>query len=139
MSDREGYLRNRRSPCERILNLHNGGPVKTRFDAERRASRRLPVRGDARVLLTPARTFVAEAVDISESGVCLTSPIELAAGAWCHLQIRIPSLPGPEISVSGQVCFCIGHHGAYRVGVHCAQAESLAEAVERAKLGDRKS
>lgn len=97
--------------------------------AERRAKRRVYVQGRARVLLLPARAFDAEMVDISEGGVCLTSPIELAPGTWCHLRIEMPPAPAVRLSVSGHVCFCIEQHGVYRVGVHCADSDSLVAAV----------
>lgn len=97
--------------------------------AERRAKCRLYVQGRARVLLLPARVFDAEMVDISEGGVCLTSPVELAPGTWCHLRIEMPPTPAVQLSVSGHVCFCIEHHGVYRVGVHCSESDSLVAAV----------
>lgn len=96
---------------------------------ERRAKRRLYVQGRARVLLMPARAFDAEMVDISEGGVCLTSPVELAIGTWCHLRIEMPPEPSAQLSVSGHVCFCIEQHGVYRVGVHCTDSDSLVAAV----------
>ena len=96
---------------------------------ERRAQRRLYVQGRARVLLAPARSFDAEMVDISEGGVCMTSPVELALGTWCHLRIEMPPAPAVQLSVSGQVCFCIERHGVYRVGVHCNDSDSLVAAV----------
>ena len=97
--------------------------------AERRTQGRLYVQGRARVLLMPARVFDAEMVDISEGGVCLTSPVEPAPGTWCHLRIEMPPAPAVQLSVSGHVCFCIEQHGVYRVGVHCADSESLVAAV----------
>ena len=97
--------------------------------AERRAQRRVYVQGRARLLLTPARTFNVEMVDISEGGVCMTSPVELAPGTWCHLRIEMPPTPAAQLSVSGHVCFCIEQHGAYRVGVHCTDSDSLVAAV----------
>jgi hypothetical protein len=96
--------------------------------AERRARPRLYVQGRARVLLPPARAFDAEMVDISEGGVCLTSPVELAPGTWCHLRIEIPATAA-QLSVSGHVCFCIEQHGSYRVGVHCTASDGLLAAV----------
>lgn len=98
---------------------------------ERRSHRRLYVNGRALVLLPPARSFKAETVDISESGVCLTSPVELTPGTWCHLRIHMPAASDPDISVSGHVCFCIEYHGAYRVGVHCVESEVLTDAVRQ--------
>ena len=80
------------------------------------------------MLLRPARVFDVDMIDISEAGVCLTSPVELAPGTWCHLRIEMPSA-GTDLSVSGQVCFCIERHGAFRVGVHCPHSESLAAAA----------
>src|SRR5687768_388999 len=97
--------------------------------AERRMQHRLYAQGRARVLLTPARSFDAEMVDISEAGVCMTSPIELAPGTWCHLRIEMLPAPAAQLSVSGRVCFCIEQHGVYRVGVHCSDSERLVAAV----------
>jgi len=83
------------------------------------------------VLLPPARSFNADTVDISEGGVCLTSPIALTPGTWCDLRIHVPASPDPDISVSGHVCFCIESHGAYRVGVHCVESKALTDAVRQ--------
>ena len=99
--------------------------------SERRAQRRLYVQGRARLLLPPARSFNVEMVDISEGGVCMTSPVELAPGTWCHLRIEMPPTPAAPLSVSGHVCFCIEQHGVYRVGVHCADSDSLVAAVRK--------
>jgi hypothetical protein len=97
-------------------------------EPERRGSQRLHAPGRARVLLRPARVVDVDMIDISEAGVCLTSPVELAPGTWCHLRIEL-SPSGTDLSVSGQVCFCIERQGAFRVGVHCPHSESLAAAV----------
>jgi hypothetical protein len=103
--------------------------------AERRASDRVHVRGRARVLLAPSRAFDAEMVDISEGGVCLTSPFELTLGTWCHLFLDMPAAPATQLSVSGHVCFCIEQHGVYRVGVHCADSQRLLAAVRAREPG----
>ena len=95
---------------------------------ERRSKQRFHVQGRARVLLRPARVFDVEMVDISAAGVCLTSPVELRPGTWCHLRIEMPA-PEANLSVSGQVCFCIEQHGAFRVGVHCPHSPELEGAV----------
>jgi hypothetical protein len=95
---------------------------------ERRAHQRYHLQGRARVLARPARVFDVEMVDISAAGVCLTSPVELRPGTWCHLRIELPS-PRTNLSVSGQVCFCIEQHGAFRVGVHCPNSSDLEDAV----------
>ena len=105
--------------------------------SERRAHRRLYVQGRALVLLPPARSFRAETVDISEGGVCLTSPVGLTPGTWCHLRIHVPTASTPELSLSGHVCFCIEFHGVYRVGVHCSESESLIDAVREYDTASR--
>jgi PilZ domain-containing protein len=76
-------------------------------------------------LLLPARVVDVDMIDISEAGVCMTSPVELAPGTWCHLRIEMPVV-GTDFSLSGQVCFCIERQGAFRIGVHCPHSESLA-------------
>jgi hypothetical protein len=105
--------------------------------AERRAQRRLYVQGRARWLLAPACTFNVEMVDISEGGVCLTSPVELAPGTWCHLRIEMPPTPAAQLSVSGHVCFCIEQDGAYRVGVHCIDSDRLVAAARDRESAQR--
>jgi hypothetical protein len=40
----------------------------------------------------------------------------------------MPPGTAAQISMSGHVC-CIEQHGAYRVGVHCADSDSLIAAV----------
>jgi hypothetical protein len=111
----------------------NGSSDNPSSGSERPARRRHYVQGRARVLLPPARSFDAEMVDISEGGVCLTSPVEVAIGTWCDLRIEMPPRPAAQILVSGYVCFCVEQHGAYRVGVHvgvhCADSDSLVAAV----------
>src|SRR5690349_4046938 len=104
---------------------HDQNPAK----GDRRSHQRHYVRGRAVVLLPPARSFKAEAVDISEGGVCLTSPVEVTPGTWCHLRINLLASTGPDISISGQVCFCVEFNGVYRVGVHCLEAQALVDAV----------
>ena len=116
----------------------NGSPTDDQQPrGEKRAQRRVYVQGRARVLAAPAMSFDAELVDISEGGVCMTSPVELALGTWCHLHIEMPQASAAQLSVAGQVCFCIEQHGVYRVGVHCADSDSLVAAV-RDRESDQK-
>ncbi len=97
--------------------------------SERRSSRRHYIR--ARALVdAPDGSFQAEAVDVSISGVCLTSPVALQPGTYCRLQVELYGNTSPTIAVAGRVCFCIEDHGQFRVGVHCADADKLVAAVQ---------
>lgn len=96
--------------------------------SERRARRRLYVQARAVVLLPQELSLEVETVEISEEGVCLTSPIELVPGTWCRLRIQLLPASATEISVSGRVCFCIEQRGVYRIGIHCAESHGLVAA-----------
>lgn len=102
----------------------------SRTSIERRRSERRSVHGRASVLCS-GRSFEAEAVDISESGVCLTSPVALYPGTSCRLTMEVHPAPLMRICVSGSVCFCIEQRGQYRVGVHCSESADLVAAVRR--------
>lgn len=95
----------------------NGGPS---IPNERRVNPRQAVNGRASVSCYPGLTFDAETVDISEGGICLTSPVALEPGTPCQLEVEIHPEPVTHISVSGRVCFCIEQAGHYRVGVQCS-------------------
>lgn len=88
------------------------------------------------MLLRPARSLKVEALDISEAGVCLTSPVELPPGTWCHVRILLPANRTAEVSIVGHVCFCIERQGAYRIGIHCAESDSLLAAVRHCEFNE---
>lgn len=103
---------------------------------ERRAGQRRSVRGRASVLCSSDRSFDADTVDISEGGVCLTSPVALQPGTLCRLNIEIHPTPVIHVSVSGRVCFCVEQHDQYRVGFQCSETPELAAAVYRRESRD---
>jgi hypothetical protein len=103
---------------------------------ERRVSHRRSVLGRASVSCHPESAFDADAVDISEGGVCLTSPVALQPGTLCQLKLEIHPAPVTHVCVSGRVCFCIEQSGHYRVGVQCSETPEFAAAVRRREAGE---
>ena len=72
---------------------------------ERRDSHRLSVFGRASVSCYPEPAFNAEAVDISEHGVCLTSPVALTPGTLCELAVEICPAPVSALPLEGVCVF----------------------------------
>jgi hypothetical protein len=93
-------------------------------DIERRLRIRAPVRGFA-IVKSRHGALVAEAVDISSSGVCVSLTRALDVGAMYRLDLEIHAESKRSTSVVGRVCFCLKGKGGYRVGFNCALADFL--------------
>ena len=91
---------------------------------ERREHARLPVRGSAEVRTRQGK-LIAEAVDISASGVCLTLSRPLDSGGVYDLDLLIPGECEHRSAVTGRVCFCIKEKDGYRIGFSCASSPLL--------------
>lgn len=90
--------------------------------ANRRSDQRLPVRGIARVKVQRCE-LVADTVDISAHGVCLTLPIALEVGSNCHLELEMQGALQRRASVTARVCFCLHGKEGYRIGLNCELEE----------------
>ena len=93
-------------------------------DAERRARGRLPVRGFA-VVRSGRGAMLAETVDISEQGVCLTLAEALDVGATYRVDLEIQGDQTRSTSVVARVCFCLQGKDGYRVGLNCSLGKFL--------------
>lgn len=93
--------------------------------ADRRVQPRLPVQGVA-LVRARGRAVLAEAVDITAHGVCLTLPRPLPVGSAYRLDLEIQQADKRSTSVVACVCFCLECKNGYRIGFNC----SLAEFVE---------
>lgn len=92
--------------------------------SERRARWRLPVRGFA-VVRSGHAAMLAETVDISEQGVCLTLPEALDVGGTYRVDLEIQGDHARSTSVVARVCFCLQGKNGYRVGLNCSLGKFL--------------
>ena len=99
----------------------------SRPPTNRRGQCRLPVRGVAFVR-TPQVELVANTVDISAHGVCLTLPSALEVGSTYRIDLSIESPTSRAKSVVARVCFCLKEKNGYRIGFHCSLEEFVHEA-----------
>lgn len=90
--------------------------------ANRRSHQRLPLRGTARVKVQ-RRELLADTVDISAHGVCLTLPVPLEVGGSCQLELEIQGAMQRRATVEARVCFCLQGKDGYRIGLNCALEE----------------
>jgi hypothetical protein len=67
--------------------------------------------------------MLAEAVDISAYGVCLTLPRALNAGAVYVLDLEIHGDQRRTTSTIGRVCFCLEVRDGFRIGFNCSLSE----------------
>lgn len=94
--------------------------------ANRRSHQRLPIRGTARVR-AQRRDMLADTVDISAHGVCLTLPVALEVGSSCLLDLQIVGAKQSSASVEARVCFCLQGKEGYRIGLNCSLEELVEE------------
>jgi hypothetical protein len=75
-----------------------------RHDApgERRTNQRVPIRGRA-VFKTKRGVLIAQTVDISAHGVCLTLPHALDVGSRCHFELEIHGEPTRRTATVGRM------------------------------------
>jgi PilZ domain len=92
--------------------------------AERRGGERRVVQGIAIVRSRRGATL-AEAVDISDEGVCLTLSHPLDVGAKYLLDLELRGQPARSTSIVARVCFCLASNGGYRVGLNCSLASFI--------------
>ncbi|MBB6093485.1 hypothetical protein HNQ60_002366 [Povalibacter uvarum] len=98
--------------------MRESGRFELPLGAERRGQARLPVRGFAIIKGGRGRAL-AQAVDISASGVCLSLSHPLEVGEAYRLDLEIHGDPPRVKSVLARVCFCLASNGAYRIGFNC--------------------
>ncbi len=79
---------------------------------------RLPTKGYATIKGQRGR-FIAEAVDISASGVCMSLPKPLEVGGMYQLELEVQGEVKRAACVVGRVCFCLQGKDGYRIGFHC--------------------
>ena len=89
---------------------------------DQRRQQRLTVRGIA-LVRAQRRRLLAEAVDISAHGVCLTASCALQVGSIHRLDLEIRRPTKSAISVAARVCFCIKEKSGYRIGLSCSLGE----------------
>lgn len=70
-----------------------------------------------------SRHLTAEAVDISEHGVCLTLTQPVEVGTKCQLNLTIER--DIERRVFARVCFCLPTTHGFRVGLNCSLDEFI--------------
>ena len=87
--------------------------------------RRLQIRGVA-LVETKGHSVLAESVDISVHGVCLTLSHPLEVGSGCRLVLEMQREEKRTTSVLASVCFCLQTTIGYRIGLAC----SLTDFVE---------
>jgi hypothetical protein len=87
--------------------------------ADRRKQQRLLTRGTALVKFQ-RHELLADTVDISQHGVCLTLPRALEVGSTCELDLEILGAGQRRTSVVARVCFCLQGKDGYRIGLNCA-------------------
>jgi hypothetical protein len=80
----------------------------------------MPVKSLAIVTVPGTKAMIAEDVDISAVGVCMTLPSALEVGRCCKLDLEIDEGEKRSTTVLGRVCFCMKSHGGFRVGFNCA-------------------
>jgi hypothetical protein len=90
----------------------------SRPHADRRRQSRLPVRGLA-IVCGPRLRLIADTVDISAHGVCLSLPTALDVGGTYRLDLEIKSPTSRTKSVVARVCFCLKENSGYRIGLNC--------------------
>jgi hypothetical protein len=96
--------------------------------ADRRRQQRLLTRGTALVKFQ-RNEFLADTVDISQHGVCLTLPRALEVGSTCELDLEILGVDQRRTSVVARVCFCLQGKDGYRIGLNCALEDFVDDGV----------
>jgi hypothetical protein len=94
--------------------------------ADRRRQPRLLTRGTALVKFQ-RHELLADTVDISAHGVCLTLPRALEVGSTCELDLEILGTQQRRTSVVARVCFCLQGKDGYRIGLNCALEDFVDE------------
>ena len=94
--------------------------------ADRRRRSRLTARGVA-IIRTQRARLLADTVDISAHGVCLSLPRALEVGSTCRLDLEIRFPATRSKSVAARVCFCLKEKDSYRIGFNCSLEEFLNE------------
>jgi c-di-GMP-binding flagellar brake protein YcgR len=95
---------------------------------DRRISPRKVVSLRARVVLPDNTTLDGQAVDLSRTGIGLSSPRMLQPGQECKLLVDL-SACGEEIelNIGGRVCYCREQAaGKYRAGLHFVGLDAYA-------------
>jgi hypothetical protein len=72
------------------------------------------------VTLPGRKAMLAQAVDISEVGVCATLPSAVEVGRCCRLDLEIDEGGKRSKTVVARVCFCLKRNAGFRVGFSCA-------------------
>lgn len=106
--------------------MDESGRFQPHAGVERRGQLRLPVRGVATINGRRGKAL-AQAVDISASGVCLSLAHPLAVGEAYRLDLEIDGEPPRATSVLARVCFCLASKGAYRIGFNCCLSDFVDE------------
>jgi hypothetical protein len=91
---------------------------------ERRGGERRVVRGVA-IQRSRRGATLAETVDISDEGVCLTLSHPLDVGAKYLLDLELRGQPARSTSIVARVCFCLASNGGYREGLNCSLASFI--------------
>lgn len=89
---------------------------------ERRAHPRFAYDVEAAVLATGVEPIAARTVDISFSGVCLTTETRVEQGSWVQVELRliVPGGTSDTLSLPAKIVWCTPTGGEMQVGAKFA-------------------